>query len=226
MPPTLSARHRSSNRPFGMVLGRIGTWFRQRRDTHLLESLSDDQLKDIGVSGPDRRDREASFRQPLEDIIPVSQFNCQQLLGTAVVTVHDVLCQCGRQHRSAEECTQETHLVFRTADSTCAMSGAMKPWRKRTRCCSSMRVRLSGEPSRRWRRWQPLRQSRRGGAARTGPGATVAQGSEAGVLASTPPRRCADSGACRAVAPRSPRKGSRYAGRRNTGSHSCPPRAW
>lgn len=50
MPPTLSARHRSSNRPFGMVLGRIGTWFRQRRDTHLLESLSDDQLKDIGVS--------------------------------------------------------------------------------------------------------------------------------------------------------------------------------
>lgn len=42
----------------------------------------------------------------------MSQFNCQQLLGTAVVTVHDVLCQCGRQHRSAEECTQETHLVF------------------------------------------------------------------------------------------------------------------
>ena len=40
------------------------------------------------------------------------QFRVQTLLATGIVTIDDVLCSCGRQHRSAEECTGATHLVF------------------------------------------------------------------------------------------------------------------
>ncbi|MBL8790609.1 MAG: helix-turn-helix transcriptional regulator [Rhizobiales bacterium] len=40
------------------------------------------------------------------------QFQCKQLLATSIVTIDDVLCSCGRQHRSAQECTRRTRLVF------------------------------------------------------------------------------------------------------------------
>jgi len=45
-----SAKSRGTPRNFNTLFGRIGEWMRHRRDTRLLESLSDEQLKDIGVS--------------------------------------------------------------------------------------------------------------------------------------------------------------------------------
>ncbi|MFT3672346.1 DUF1127 domain-containing protein [Aestuariivirga sp.] len=45
-----SAKPCGTPRNFNTLFGRIGEWMRHRRDTRRLESLSDEQLKDIGVS--------------------------------------------------------------------------------------------------------------------------------------------------------------------------------
>ncbi|MBL8790608.1 MAG: DUF1127 domain-containing protein [Rhizobiales bacterium] len=42
--------NRRRRRGFSTVLGRIGEWMRHRRDARALEGLTDDQLKDIGLS--------------------------------------------------------------------------------------------------------------------------------------------------------------------------------
>ena len=42
----------------------------------------------------------------------MSQFACESLLSTDIVTVHDVICQGDCRHRSAEECTTTTRLVY------------------------------------------------------------------------------------------------------------------
>lgn len=42
----------------------------------------------------------------------MSQYEARRLLDTPILSVDDVVCRCGRQHRSPAECTGETHLVF------------------------------------------------------------------------------------------------------------------
>jgi AraC-like DNA-binding protein len=43
---------------------------------------------------------------------PMSQFSVQPLLSTDIVVIRDVSCAGECRHRSAEECTDATHLVF------------------------------------------------------------------------------------------------------------------
>lgn len=45
-------------------------------------------------------------------IIAMSGYVVDQLLNTPTVSLHDVVCSGGCRHKSAEECTQGTHLVF------------------------------------------------------------------------------------------------------------------
>jgi len=40
------------------------------------------------------------------------QYETRRLLDTPILSVDDVVCRCGRQHKSAAECTNATHLVF------------------------------------------------------------------------------------------------------------------
>jgi AraC-like DNA-binding protein len=42
----------------------------------------------------------------------MSQFSVELLLKTGTVTIQDIVCRGGCRHRSAEECTDATHLVF------------------------------------------------------------------------------------------------------------------
>ncbi len=42
----------------------------------------------------------------------MSQFSAQLLLRTATVTIQDVVCRGACRHKSVEECTDATHLVF------------------------------------------------------------------------------------------------------------------
>lgn len=42
----------------------------------------------------------------------MSQFSAQTLLRTAAVTIQDVVCRGACRHKSVEECTDVTHLVF------------------------------------------------------------------------------------------------------------------
>ena len=42
----------------------------------------------------------------------MSQFTVQPLLDTGIVKVRDVVCNGECRHRSDEECTSATHLVF------------------------------------------------------------------------------------------------------------------
>jgi uncharacterized protein YjiS (DUF1127 family) len=51
--PTPVASHRlrrAPSRQFSTIFGRIGEWMRHRRETRLLQELTDAQLKDIGLS--------------------------------------------------------------------------------------------------------------------------------------------------------------------------------
>ena len=42
----------------------------------------------------------------------MSQFACENLLATDIVTASDVLCRGGCRHRSPQECTATTRLVY------------------------------------------------------------------------------------------------------------------
>lgn len=50
MPAASHRLRRAPSRQFNTIFGRIGEWMRHRRETRLLQELTDAQLKDIGLS--------------------------------------------------------------------------------------------------------------------------------------------------------------------------------
>jgi hypothetical protein len=68
-------------------------------------------------------------------------FCVTELLDTPILRIRDIRCEGLHRHRSSEEVTERTQLVYiPTAGFMCAMSAMMTQWLSPIRCCFSMQA--------------------------------------------------------------------------------------
>ena len=149
----------------------------------------------------------------------MSQFTVQMLLDTGTVRVRDVVCSGECRHRSEEECTAATHLVFPYRGVFVRHVGRTDAVAEANQVLFFNEASLPDQPPGRGRRRLPRCSAiERGAAAGTGAEGAVAHGAALGVSPPAPAHRPARAGAGGAAAPQPEPQHRRNAGSRNPGA--------